>query len=245
MGDQDSGPERHRDTFQVYFRTLPGIGQRHTEMYTTVLKPSASLTANVEKILSDISFGLVDDLNSVSELLVQALTIAENSKKGTKKINLYDFVSKNDVRPVMTGVFHDSGYNVACDSITLVAVKVGEGDPEEGKIIAKDGSEIRGRYPAWRAVIPADETLVHMDAPDMAKMSEVVTRAKINKGIGVALDYGKVYIDSSRIKHVKAYMNAYPEADWYTTDLCVMAKTDDSLFLICGRTVDEKTIIVR
>lgn len=70
-----------------------------------------------------------------------------------KRFNIYNFTDVH--RPVLTGVFHDGGYKVACDSIILVAVKSDYPEELEHHIINKDDKDIIGKYPRWRDVIPS------------------------------------------------------------------------------------------
>lgn len=71
-----------------------------------------------------------------------------------KKFNIYNFVSDDDFRPAMGGVFHDGGYKVACDSIILVAVRSDYPEELEHHVLDKDGKDILTAYPKWRACLP-------------------------------------------------------------------------------------------
>lgn len=64
-----------------------------------------------------------------------------------------DIVSKEAIRPIMTGVYFDRDWCAASDTHVLVVYN--ESDPRfEGKIISATGEEIKGKYPNVKRVIP-------------------------------------------------------------------------------------------
>lgn len=66
-----------------------------------------------------------------------------------------DIVSKEAIRPIMTGVYFEKDWCAASDTHVLVVYN--ESDPRfEGKIISATGEEIKGKYPNVKRVIPAD-----------------------------------------------------------------------------------------
>lgn len=89
----------------------------------------------------------------IKDKVLQILRIEQSQAKG--KFDYYKFVSKDEIRPIMTGVFHDNGFKVASDCHILVAIKDDYDVSElEGKVVGKDGAFIEGKYPNWRGVIP-------------------------------------------------------------------------------------------
>lgn len=82
---------------------------------------------------------------------------ATTKVKGSK-FNIYDYVSKDEYRPQMCGVYHNEGWRVACDAHILFAEECEYPAEYEGKSLLKDGSFAQeGKYPQWRSVIPNDE----------------------------------------------------------------------------------------
>ena len=69
-----------------------------------------------------------------------------------QRFNIYNFTG--DFRPVLSGVYHDSGYKVASDAIILVAVKSDYQEELEHHIITKDGKDIPAKYPLWKTCLP-------------------------------------------------------------------------------------------
>ena len=76
----------------------------------------------------------------------------------SNKFNWFDYTSKDGLRPVMNGIFHDNGEKVATDSHILVVMKEDYPEDYEGKILMKDGElkdqERVGRFPNWKCVMP-------------------------------------------------------------------------------------------
>jgi hypothetical protein len=118
------------------------------------------LQKETNRILSEIYNGLnenltVEGIELLKEKVRQIIRIeSRNVSKG--KFSWYDYVADDKLRPVMNGVYYDQGYKVVSDCRVLLAVKESYDESLEGKIEAKDGSFIEGRYPNWRAVIPND-----------------------------------------------------------------------------------------
>lgn len=74
------------------------------------------------------------------------------------KFDLYKYVAKDKLRPVLNAVYHENGFRVATDAVILVALAAQEYAPEyEGKIIDAKAAEVEGRFPNWRNVIPSVE----------------------------------------------------------------------------------------
>lgn len=79
--------------------------------------------------------------------------------KPVGKVNLFKYTSKDDMRPAMTGVFHDKGFAVASDASILVADKASYDKKKEGKVVDKDGKPIKDvKYPQWRQLFNDDAT---------------------------------------------------------------------------------------
>ena len=69
-------------------------------------------------------------------------------------------VSKDTVRPIMTGVFFDKDCCVATDTHILVVYH--HANPKHaGKILNVNGEEIPGTYPNYKRVFPSKERLTH------------------------------------------------------------------------------------
>ena len=104
-----------------------------------------------EKLLNEI-YVMTED-QKIKDKVLQILRIEAPQPNG--KFDYYKYVSKELVRPIMTGVFHDNGFKVATDCHIIVAIQDDYDVSElEGKVVGKDGALIEGNYPNWRSVIP-------------------------------------------------------------------------------------------
>ena len=111
--------------------------------------------------LSEIYNALLDPenariSNSQAAEMIQEVIRAEASTpvKGSK-FDIFNFVGKDSLRPVMCGVFHDDGWRVASDLHILYAERAEYPEEYEHKILLKDGSFVEyGVYPKWRSIIP-------------------------------------------------------------------------------------------
>lgn len=120
--------------------------------YSTDVRSLLSIMkTNNEKLLKEI-YVMTED-QKIKDKVLQILRIEQSQAKG--KFDYYKFVSKDELRQVLTGVYHDYGFKVATDAFILVAIKDEYDESElEGKVVGKDGAFIDGKYPNWRSVIP-------------------------------------------------------------------------------------------
>lgn len=70
------------------------------------------------------------------------------------KINYYDFVSVDECRRSLMGVYHKNGLKVMTDGKILLAVKENYDPSLEGVILSKSMEKIDGQYPNWNKVVP-------------------------------------------------------------------------------------------
>ena len=78
-----------------------------------------------------------------------------------KKSSILDFVSKDDSRRFMQGIFYEDGFAIATDGRVLIKQKTSYPSEFEGKIIdPANGKEIEGHFPNYKNVFPAKENLV-------------------------------------------------------------------------------------
>ena len=93
---------------------------------------------------------------------IEAIIRLESETKSKGKFSLWDYVSKDDIRPSMCCVLHDSGYKVASDTHILVVLKEDYPEDMEGKLMKKDGTieDENVKFPNWRMVIPDPKKMV-------------------------------------------------------------------------------------
>lgn len=87
---------------------------------------------------------------------IEAIIRLESETKSKGKFSMWDYVSKDDIRPSMCCVLHDSGFKVASDNHILVVLKEDYPEDMEGKLMRKDGTieDMYVKFPNWRMCIP-------------------------------------------------------------------------------------------
>ncbi len=160
--------------------------------------------------------------------------LASQTAANVGKFDLSKFVAKDDLRPVMTGIYNDpEGYKVATDAHTLCALR-SDVSGFEGQVISPKGEVISQeyqKYPNWRVVCPAyigdgTEFLEVKNPIDIKRVAELWKSAKIEakaSGEVVVFDYEYSGGETIRLKGeylVKfiTFLNAYPEAKVYIYD---------------------------
>ena len=75
-------------------------------------------------------------------------------KANKPKINASDWTAKDDLRPVLQGVYHDpTGVGVVTNAHILMATPSLYDPAQDGKIVKKDGSTVDGKFPDWQGVV--------------------------------------------------------------------------------------------
>lgn len=178
------------------------------------------MKTNSEKLLNEI-YVLTDD-QRIKDKVLQILRIEQSQAKG--KFDYYKFVSKDEIRPVMTGVYHDNGFKVASDYHILVAIKEGYSNELEGKSLCKNGEFADGRYPNWRSVTPQLSELgarkKQVVEIDFAKWDEVFSVYKAEKKLGEQKQHVKVgesYYKVELFALVVAAMKRIGTSEWMNT----------------------------
>ena len=69
------------------------------------------------------------------------------------KLNLYNYVSSDKNKPILRGVFHEDGYQIATDGDIMVKVKSDYPDAHEKKVLDRKGEIINIPYVNYQAVI--------------------------------------------------------------------------------------------
>lgn len=139
-----------------------------------------------EKLLNEI-YVYSDDPN-IKKKVLQILRIEQSQAKG--KFDYYKYVCKDELRPLMTGVYHDNGFKVASDAHIMIAFKDDYDVSElEGKVLGKDGAFIKGKYPNWRAVIPELSNGKYQKKSETVKINftkwdEIMATWKAEKKVG-------------------------------------------------------------
>ena len=141
----------------------------------------------------------VVDACSVESFLDELLYLIHNDTKyKTKKFNVHNFCGNDKLRPMLMGVYHEEGYKVATNAITLVCHKETYDTQYEGKTITKDGEILNVKYPNaeyvnYKGVVPKKE------------VRERMTKKTLDKKV-----LGDIFADYSKLKKVKVINKKNP-----------------------------------
>lgn len=114
------------------------------------------------------------------------------------KVKIYDWVSKDDCRPQMCGVYHDAENKVAVASDTraLIMSKRDYVECEESHIVAKNGDEAHGKYPNYKSVMPDTDECLLYDV-DRDKIKRILTEFKAERKIDKSVEYLAINIGAT------------------------------------------------
>ncbi len=122
-----------------------------------------------------------DEYNEEAINLLRRFLIS-NQQQPSGKFNIYNYVSKDDFRPVLKCVFHSGGFKVATDATIIIALARQDYTKElEGKLLNKTAEEINGEFPNWERVIPDKSQAA--DAWTIANKDLIVDAVKQQKQI--------------------------------------------------------------
>lgn len=127
------------------------------------------------KIIADM-ISSAEVTASVKEKLMQIMRI-ETANTRVSGFKMTDYISKDPLRPVFTGVYYDeSGYEVATEGHILVYRKANVPDDLKNKVVLPNGEFLSereyNRYPNWKAVIPKKSKDTIDCTIDIAKVEE-------------------------------------------------------------------------
>lgn len=127
------------------------------------------------KIIADM-ISSAEVTASVKEKLMQIMRI-ETANTRVSGFKMTDYISKDPIRPVFTGVYYDeSGYEVATEGHILVYRKANVPDDLKNKVVLPNGELLSerdyNRYPNWKAVVPMKSKDTIDCTIDIAKVEE-------------------------------------------------------------------------
>ena len=182
-------------------------------MKTQSLKELQEAVRILDYARTDLS-NAKEDIESAIDRIKAAIFMETPLPKGS--FDLWDFVSDDECRPAMCGVFHDGGYKVASDATVMAAVRESYDEALEHHIVGKDGRYIIGKYPKWNTVIPRNDEESTAHTIDTAKVYELVKRMKAeNKLVGkherirAFARIGDTFFDAEKLVLACRFMDHY------------------------------------
>lgn len=142
----------------------------------------------------------IDTESYLKELAIsrmkQFVLLNTPTQKGGK-VKIYDWTGKEQYRPNLMGVFHDSENKVAVatDTHALIVSKSDYVECEESHIVAKNGDEIQGRYPDYKRVMPDTDECLLYDV-DRDKIKRILTKYKAERKLDKSVEYLAINVGS-------------------------------------------------
>jgi hypothetical protein len=115
---------------------------------------------------------MVNKLKTAIDQIKEFLVDNAPTPKGMK--NIFDFADKDDLRPIMCGVFYDAENKMAVASDGKHLVTSADDYKEElsGKVVDKYGKEIEGQFPNYALVMEEPRTLPDKDDTIVSEYDE-------------------------------------------------------------------------
>lgn len=192
------------------------------------------------------------DYKSLANLIQEVIRAEASTPVRGSKFNIFDFVYKDDkTRTVMSGVFHDEGWQVASDAHIMLALNDTYPEEYEHKILRKDGSFVVGKYPNWRSIIPdgKDYEEYELDAQkfyDWIEQKRAEWKTETGKGIKFAYEW-RVQVGPAQLNAKFFYKFITAMKELGATKIlikdahrAVYAKTDKGIVLLMPVLADDR-----
>ena len=196
-------------------------------------------------ILQDLKSG--NDREVIAEQLenyIRKNTIV----KGAGKFNLFKYISKDDYRLALNGIYCGEGYKVATNSYILVYIKEDYAPELESKVVAKDGSLTNSKFPNWKSVIPSTLKSYEPTNIDFAKIKSSIKQSKLNKKIekkdkeNCLIKIKNLYFKTYLLElFILAAENLGVDKMYLRTDKAVIRNTNNEGCLLMAKTIDDES----
>lgn len=155
-----------------------------------LLELKNEITHEENKLMENENIEVTEQMKKDSDFLRETYSNKKAIDSAVKKASIIDFVSKDENRYFMTGVYYENGFAVATNGRVLIKLKTNYPSEYEGKIInPSNGKEIDGQFPNYKKVFPKKEDLV--DRSDrLAHITDYLSSATM----AVALSSKNYYI---------------------------------------------------
>lgn len=181
-------------------------------------------------LMRDLSTETEPRLKQIYDKLQEAMA-CESNVVNIGKVDLYSLASNDKLRPALHGVLHQEGNRIVCDGVILAVLKSEYPSEHEGKIIAKDGSVIEGRYPNYKSVIPADISQWLSYPIDYARVVQLEKDFRVYKKVN-----GKNIAEEYNLKFGEFYMRV-----GYFLQFCKLLKEYD---IDCVKISDARKMMI-
>lgn len=205
----------------------------------------------LKEVIKILNLDYKDDtrLQYCSEMLHQFI-IDNVPDKGKDTFDIQKWVSKDEIHPVMTGVFHDPSHKVAVatDSHVLVASADDYKAEYAGQIIDKYDKPIDGKYPRWHSVVPNLEgympTPIDKDALNAMAKELVALKKECCEKVKDYNTYAKVEVEKGsgvyvRLDYLLMLCTIADVVFYSKPDRAVVVKTETKTAIAMPMTTEE------
>lgn len=172
-----------------------------------------SLTKQIDKenkLMENENIEVTEQMKKDSDFLRETYGNKKAVDSAVKKASIIDFVSKDENRYFMTGVYYENGFAVATDGRVLIKLKTNYPSEYEGKIInPSNGKEIDGQFPNYKKVFPKKENLV--DRSDrLAHITDYLSSSTMavalsSKNYDIPVIFGNTLVRGSQLQTALAF----------------------------------------
>ena len=175
-----------------------------------LLELKNEITHEENKLMENENIEVTEQMKKDSAFLRETYSNKKAIDSAVKKASIIDFVSKDENRYFMTGVYYENGFAVATNGRVLIKLKTNYPSEYEGKIInPSNGKEIDGQFPNYKKVFPKKEDLV--DRSDrLAHITDYLSSATMavalsSKNYDIPVIFGNTLVRGSQLQTALAF----------------------------------------
>lgn len=175
-----------------------------------LLELKNEITHEENKLMENENIEVTEQMKKDSDFLRETYSNKKAIDSAVKKASIIDFVSKDENRYFMTGVYYENGFAVATNGRVLIKLKTNYPSEYEGKIInPSNGKEIDGQFPNYKKVFPKKEDLV--DRSDrLAHITDYLSSATMavalsSKNYDIPVIFGNTLVRGDQLQTALAF----------------------------------------
>lgn len=175
-----------------------------------LLELKNEITHEENKLMENENIEVTEQMKKDSDFLRETYSNKKAVDSAVKKASIIDFVSKDENRYFMTGVYYENGFAVATNGRVLIKLKTNYPSEYEGKIInPSNGKEIDGQFPNYKKVFPKKEDLV--DRSDrLAHITDYLSSATMavalsSKNYDIPVIFGNTLVRGDQLQTALAF----------------------------------------
>lgn len=175
-----------------------------------LLELKNEITHKENKLMENENIEVTEQMKKDSDFLRETYSNKKAVDSAVKKASIIDFVSKDENRYFMTGVYYENGFAVATNGRVLIKLKTNYPSEYEGKIInPSNGKEIDGQFPNYKKVFPKKEYLVDR-SDQLAHITDYLSSATMavalsSKNYNIPVIFGNTLVRGDQLQTALAF----------------------------------------